>query len=223
MRITWVILFSLFFSELYSQESVEIRYWRSRLSYKEVNTMTVHSRQIPADVRLFFTDSMAYCYSFRMDGTNPCRNKKVIGDKLVHHGCFRNYATNEHFDEVVWPGADNYLIKDTIREYHWQFFDTHKKILKRDCAAALHVNEKNDSLLVWYTTDMPYQKGQLWYNNIPGVILQVEDQERDILIKAYRIKEHSKQIVTPREGIIVTRQQWAAIRDSLPRPKGLRH
>jgi GLPGLI family protein len=218
MRKILLFIFLFTFFKGSAQESVEVRYFLKKLSFEEVNTINYTRRQVPREIRLFFNDSVAFYYMTRLDGANPLRNRQQIGDKLVHHGCYRNYNTGEHYDEVVWPEGNKYLIKDSVPGYNWTFYDTHKKILKKDCAAALSVNEKNDSILVWYTTDLPYLKGQLGYNNIPGVIMQVDDQVRDVHIKAFRIKKNSKKIVRPAEGLVVSRRQWAEIRKKIPIP-----
>jgi GLPGLI family protein len=188
----------------YCQSAIEIEYYREGLHYLD--------RDIAVDARMVFNDSFAlvYCYTGSLNKHLP---KKQVGDKLIHHAIFYNFITNEKLKEVNWPVGQKYLVRDTVEVLNWQFFNNKKKILSKTCAMALSVNQVNDSILVWYTKDLLFQKGPLFYDHIPGVVLEVFDQELNEHIIATKIVDRRIALLAPVEGTKISLSEFRQMRE----------
>lgn len=193
----------------YCQSVIDIQYTRYDLRLNEKNQEPSPSAYMP---RMVFNDSFALVYFFSSYDNKAIRGKK-IGHKLMHHGTFHNLITRETFWEIKWSDKNKYLVKDTTAET-WQFFDESRTILNKTCHGALSVNKNNDSIIVWYTTDLLFKNGPLFYKNIPGVVLESYDQRKNQHYLATKIKEHAILLVQPEEGKFVSPAEWEQIRSN---------
>lgn len=104
---------------------------------------------------------------------------------------------------------------DTSEFKKWRFMNAEKKILGYTCKPALSINEKNDSILVWYTEELKYKKGFLFYFGIPGIVLEVYDQRGvDVHLIAFDLKETDIPLSIRKSGIIIPDKKFYVIRDS---------
>ena len=236
-----LFLFPLFFlyTSARSQSVLDIKYEQLPLNFQEVNTANFHSWATPIKLRMVANDS--FCLVFCRDIPKELRrNQKQLGDKLVNHGYFHDFMTGKKFSEIKLPKdftyfAVNipdtasipeqsitrttdyhYLVEDSLFASNWQLLDLQKTILKRNCRAALAIDKNNDSIMVWYTMELAFKKGFLWYDGLPGIVLEVYDQKRNVHVKATGIKEKNIRIIPPQEGTKVSAAEWAAIRKTIP-------
>jgi GLPGLI family protein len=204
-------LFCFFFSRSTygnSQSAIEIEYHREVLNDDAETFFQTPSVYMP---RMVFNDSFALVYFFDHTDNRGIKGKK-IGHKIMHHGTFYNFIKGEKLWEVKWSKKEKYLIKDTTAGDVWQFLSNERTILNQICHAALSVKSNGDSVLVWYTKDINFQNGPLFYDNIPGVVLEAFDQNRHQHFLAIKIKTISIKLVSPEEGILLSALEWERIR-----------
>ena len=103
---------------------------------------------------------------------------------------------------------EKYLIEDSIKNENWLFFDDSKQILGFPCRPALFVNEKNDSTLIWFTDSIPKPAGPLMYFGFEGLVLEISDQVRGWHIVATKIEKDIFGVTMPKQGIIISRQDY---------------
>ena len=187
----------------FCQSSIKINYLSTSLNFIHHDTYNSHIHVIPNAIRVLIGDSFQL---LKMDN-----RFYAIGDKRISFTDFSDFRKPERFQMVKWPKGPAFFVMDSIYSWNWKFPDAEKKILHKHCKAALSVGKNNDSVLVWYTNDLIFQKGGLWYDSIPGVILEVYDQKRNCHIIATKIKAKKTKITYPAERTRVSHQQWFAM------------
>ncbi len=95
----------------------------------------------------------------------------------------------------------------------WDFFTNEKIILGYKCQAALSVNDKNDSTLVWFTNDLNYSNGFLFYYGVPGVVLEAYNQsfKNTAHFLAVKIEETEIELLRPTVGKIISQKDFSEI------------
>lgn len=156
----------------------------------------------PVD-RLVFRDSLSLCYRLA-DGVDPYKKKKVFGEKLIHHAIRYMAGQNVYYSEVAWPASKSkVLIRDTLKNENWTFLSENKLILGQLCSAALRVNERGDSTLVWYSSSIKQPFGPFLYMGFPGLVLEVSDQSNGWHLVATKLVPGDFIVRMPGEATIV--------------------
>ncbi|MFN0081953.1 MAG: GLPGLI family protein [Ferruginibacter sp.] len=159
--------------------------------------------------RMVFNDSLGIVYQF-LQNQDPIKRRKIVGDKLIHNATFFDLKNNKYYDEVNYPDKNKYLITEHPRfEKSWVFYDNTKVILGYSCKQALAVDNNNDSTMIWYTTELKFKRAGLFYNDVPGVVLEAYEQgdvTRHFI--AAKIEETSKTLAFPVEGQIISRKEF---------------
>lgn len=205
--------------DIYSQSGYSVHY--SFTFFKSVN---IPVKGVPTDVpndleatdRLVFNDSFSLYYRI-VDGKDPLR-KKTVFDKMIHHAVLYSRPDNRLYDEVAWPpGKGKYLVYDTAKNENWVFGDGTKEIAGYTCNQALLVNEKNDSTLVWYTTEIKVPFGPGLFAGFPGLVLEVYNQQGHTHWLATKIEKGNYSVVLPGKAIICSRKEYFEKRGGLGR------
>jgi GLPGLI family protein len=129
-------------------------------------------------VRMLVNDSMAHIH-YLIKGFDPLKRKnKEFGEKLVHHGYYLDFINLNYYNESSIDDLPEYLVIDTCTEIQvWKIFPKEiKVVLGYNCTTAIAVNKKNDTTLVFFTNELKYKRGFLFYEGIPGVVLEAFDQ-----------------------------------------------
>lgn len=138
--------------------------------------------------RLVFNDTLSFFYLFGQ-GPDPLKKKSRFGDPLVHHGTY--YRKNS---PVIWFGSslnrkDRFLLEDSLIVPVFDTVAETRQILGFTCYPALQVTPQNDSILVWYTPEIPVPYGPMAYVGFPGLVLEVINQRYGTHIRAERMQE----------------------------------
>jgi GLPGLI family protein len=175
-------------------------------------TLNGEKRRIPSMInKIVFADSL--CFSYYIIDSDPLKKAKVFGNKLIHHALLYNKNNDIVYSEINWPSKkDKYLVMDSSKKYKWTFWDDTKLVLGYKCKPALTVNEKNDSILVWFTPEIPEPYGPDGFYGLPGLILEVYDQRWGIHTYADRLEKGSFSVVFPTEGEMISSKEYFEIR-----------
>lgn len=156
----------------------------------------------PVD-RLVFRDSLSLCYRLA-DGYDPYKKKQVFGEKSIHHAILYNAVQDVYFSEVAWPAnKPKLLIRDTLKNESWTFLPENKEILGQLCSAALRVNERGDSTLVWYSKNISAPFGPFFYMGFPGLVMEVSDQSNGWHLLATKLVPGDFIVRMPEDATIV--------------------
>lgn len=200
--------------------AVKISYEKSRMLQPNERLLTVNHLPIMEPLILchfIYNDSLGFFYHTNQHVRDPYKKKKnvLVGDKIIHHSRFYRFYERKYYEEVNYPkNVKPFFIEDTIRGLAWQYFDQTKNILGKTCYLAISVNEKNDSTLAWFTSDLPFKQNMKDIYGLPGVALMVYDQRWNVYYEAKKIEYTDKLIVYP-EGIkTVTREEFYKMKKS---------
>lgn len=203
----------------FAQKTLIIEYKQEHVGEKDVYTHSVNGVAQTfnielSKVRMLLNDSFAQIHYFR-NGYDPIRKKtKQVGDKLIHHGYFYDFINKEYYSQCNLDKTIKNLVPlDTTQYKSWNILDMQKIILGYTCKAALSINEKNDSTLVWFTNDLQFDNGFLFYYGVPGVVLESYDQrfKNTTHFLAVKIEETDIELLRPTEGKIISRKDFSEI------------
>jgi GLPGLI family protein len=143
---------------------------------------------------------------------------------------YRNTAENKLVRETEIMSKP-FLIKDKPEIREWELTKETKSIGEYTCFKATSTEEVEeqmfssevDSVLTttklrtttaWYTLDIPVRHGPDDYWGLPGLIMEVSDEDQTILCSKIVLNpEKADEIVAPKKGKVVTRDEFRAIQD----------
>ena len=153
------------------------------------------------DARLIFNDSISFFYFIAPNKKDKLKEKKIIGDKLVHHGLVYNRNNDELLSEVAWPKKNYYLLKTEQPVFDWTFTKETKSLLGYKCNQAIWPNATGDTLFVWYTNEINNIFGPMYYFGLPGVVLEVHGHKKNSLLTVKSIDVLPITLVQPDKNI----------------------
>jgi GLPGLI family protein len=103
-----------------------------------------------------------------------------------------------------------YLLKDTYENFGWVITDETKTILGYVCKKATGKNDRNQDLIAWFTESIKVPSGPAWFNGLPGMILEVDQENAFVVYKAVQFDESidEKKLKAPQDGITVNRKTF---------------
>jgi len=116
-----------------------------------------------------------------------------------------------------------FLIEKELENNKWKITGNQKTILDYPCQEA--VLEKDDKkVYAWFAPSIPFSAGPLSYGNLPGMILELNMDDGNRIITATSINTENDitdQIVKPKKGKKVTREEFEKIRDEKLKEAGM--
>lgn len=106
-----------------------------------------------------------------------------------------------------------FLIESVRPDWDWKLTGQQKMILEYPCQQAISTREGNE-VVAWFTAALAVEAGPEEYGNLPGLILEVNVDEGEHLIKAtsVELKALEKDVLKkPRKGKAVTSEEYQAI------------
>ncbi len=181
--------------ELRAQKTYSIHYSQFGQSNVSINGQY---QNYEAKSRLLYNDSLSFWYPIFINSKDKFSNAKVLGDKLVHHALMYSRNNDEQLGEVVLSKKKYFVIVGAPKSYNWVFNKERKEILGYNCNLAYSVSEANDTTLVWYTGELGTVFGPLVYFGLPGIVLEVFDQQSGRHFLATKIEQVSVTLVLPK-------------------------
>ena len=131
------------------------------------------------------------------------------GNKTYYY----NNKTKENVEQEYDILGEYFLIQNPITE--WKLENESKKIGDYVCFKAttmLNIVDKSKATIAWYTPDIPVNFGPKLFNNLPGLVLEVNTG--GITFKAIKIElnpNYELKIEKPRKGKKVTKKEYMDI------------
>lgn len=179
----------------------------------------------------FNKDESIYTEVEKLDAPAPAAaggiNIVVAGNTDV---LYRNTGENRMVRETEIMGKP-FLIKDAPEKREWVLTKETKSIGNYTCLKATSTEEVEEQMFssevdsvmtvtklrtttAWYTMDIPVQHGPDDFWGLPGLILEISDGEQTILCsKIVMNPQKSDEIVAPKNGKVVTRDEFREIQD----------
>ena len=133
-------------------------------------------------------------------------------------------------------GTKKYIVEDTIRRMNWKLSDETKTVMGHVCRKAMSqrigsrmmMNMDNgkmerkeiadtSNIVAWFTTDIPVPAGPDFQGQLPGLILELNVANGQILYKAIEIspKVALNKIKEPRDGKKMTAAEFTKEREKI--------
>jgi len=101
-------------------------------------------------------------------------------------------------------GKDIFIVHDHIEPIQWQIKSTSKKIDNYTCLMAV-AEFRGRIYTAWFTPDIPVSFGPWKLHGLPGLIVEVSDQSKEVCfyLKSIKGENHSNQVAAPTDGTLV--------------------
>jgi GLPGLI family protein len=126
---------------------------------------------------------------------------------------FRNLKTKQMIDQSDFMGK-TFLIEDKAESLPWKITNETKEIAGYKCQQAIMINteeEKSDTVIAWFTKQIPVPAGPMIYGQLPGMILGISQQGGNFQLNAISVVMEpiaSDKFEMPTKGKKVNREQY---------------
>ena len=129
---------------------------------------------------------------------------------------YRNYTSQKKIDLREMIGK-KYLIADTLKTMPWKLGTETKKIKGFECMKATMVNdETKKNVVAWFTSEIACPSGPENYGTLPGMILEVNVADGEIVYSATNIafaKLKPNDLKQPTQGKPTTPEEYQKMID----------
>lgn len=187
--------------------------------YFDLVNMSIENN--PMDFELTFKREEAFFEIKDRMGTNDFQTKiaKVMlgGTKKFYY----NLETEEFLKQEVAYG-ETFLIP--IDKPNWELSNSSKMIGKYKCfKATTHYSIENDAgsfeknVIAWYCPEIPSMYGPSGFFGLPGLILELTDDNRTYTATKISLNQSDYNIVKPKKGVIITQEEFEKLREKFKR------
>lgn len=113
-----------------------------------------------------------------------------------------------------------FLIDGKLKQYDWILTGNEKVIAGYKCKKALNLSSPKDTIIAWYTDELPHQYGPRQYNGLPGLILKLSADALEIEATEVSILKDKVEIKQPTKGKKVTQEEFEKIKEDKTKSLG---
>lgn len=114
---------------------------------------------------------------------------------------YRNYEKEKKIEIIEMLGK-TYVIEDSLRAPRWKVLNQIKDVAGYVCMKAITEDTvKHQKITAWFTGDIPVSGGPERFYGLPGLILELEINDGDVLITASKVefkKLENKELALPK-------------------------
>ncbi|MCE7042546.1 GLPGLI family protein [Dyadobacter sp. CY312] len=101
---------------------------------------------------------------------------------------YRNFE-NEKITDLETISGKTYLVEDSLRAPQWKVMNKIKEIKGYLCMMAVSKDTiKNQTITAWFSNDIAVQAGPEKYFGLPGLILELDINDGDVVITAEKVE-----------------------------------
>lgn len=125
------------------------------------------------------------------------------GNREVYFNSKEKYQIDK-----ISVGEENFLVRKN--SLNWKITKETKVIGKYNCLKAILLDQNKDETktIAWFTNDIPVNFGPNFYNNLPGLVVRVEDNMLIYSAKNISISKEDKKIEKPSGGESITYEEF---------------
>ena len=101
----------------------------------------------------------------------------------------KNFKSKET-NKIIISGFDYYSLK-IAENFSWKVLSEKRKIGAFDCQRA-ETEYGGRKWIAWFTTEIPFQDGPYVFQGLPGLILEIKDENNNFLFTLNQIKKESQ-------------------------------
>lgn len=125
------------------------------------------------------------------------------GNRKVYFNSGEKYQVDE-----ISVGEKKFLVRKN--PLNWKITKDFKLIGKYNCLKAILLDDNEDETktIAWFTLDVPVNFGPNFYNNLPGLVVRVEDNMIIYSAKTIKTSDEEKNIKKPSDGESITYEEF---------------
>ena len=124
---------------------------------------------------------------------------------------YKNYSSGKAIEQREL-GPRKYIIEDSLRKQNWKLDESGiiKEIKGYVCRKATGKSPQGTDVVAWYTDQINCPSGPDVYGGLPGLILEVNVGDGEIVLTALEItdKSDSRLVKAPSNGKKITRKEF---------------
>ncbi len=195
-----ILLFQSGNSQLKEGTSIWYKYNDYYLSI----TINGEKKKLPARYcRMVFTDSLSFTYRYGEERKDPYRHQPVFDMTANGFGTYYYPAAHELL-VFLRKKKKIYQVTDTVQRYKLELFDDQKVVAGFQCKSALTFRNQTDSVIAWYTTEIPGFFSPGYYTGLPGVVLEIQDNYTGDRLTAIKVESLRLNIRLPENAKLVS-------------------
>lgn len=152
------------------------------------------------------------------DGDRRFVRVNMGGNDVIYH----NYTTQQSIEQREL-GPRKYLIADSLQHQDWKLDGETKMVKGSTCVKALTKDSQGSAVIAWYTEDLPASAGPGPFGGLPGLILELNINDGEIVYTAQEISTGAdgKDLVkAPSEGKHISRKDFKKMMEEQMGPAG---
>ncbi len=210
-------LFILFFGSLicFGQNSGQVTYVASLNQQKAKNNKKLNktvkdliSNAQDVELSLVFSKTESL-YQKEKGLENDASKGLNIVDVFAGSSRKLYFNSNEKYQiQKISVADETFLVRK--KPLNWKIIKETKVIGKYNCLKAILLDQNNEETktIAWFTPDIPVNFGPNFYNNLPGLIVRVEDDMLIYSAKTISISMEAKKIEKPSGGESITYEKF---------------
>lgn len=157
--------------------------------------------------KLVINEQQSYYYAI-FNSIQPIKPGKVLGKNFLPH---TNYVHLQN-KILVSQFGNKYRVREPLIDFKWQLLPEKKIIAGFECKMAYCIY-KGDSIVAFYCEKLPVLFGPYSYTGLPGTILQTDKYQKERIFRttAIKIENIANPIIEPKDGKLITWEQWEKI------------
>ena len=135
-------------------------------------------------------------------------NSEILKDRKQH------LLVTTDLDDADIVNEKLYLLEENIPPQTWQFHDETQEVMGYICQKAT-AKFKGRDYTAWYTLDIPVNDGPFKFYGLPGLILMVEDSDKQFHFKVVGLEQLSNAVIISeikKDYIKCTKEQYEKIK-----------
>jgi len=128
---------------------------------------------------------------------------------------YKNYAQEKMIQQKEL-GPKKYIIEDSIYRQNWKMEEVTRVIKGYTCKKATTHNREGKDVIAWYCEDIPSSSGPEIFGGLPGLILELNINDAEIVFSALEIGagDFDKKIVrAPSDGKKISRKEFQRMQE----------
>ena len=99
-----------------------------------------------------------------------------------------NSGKLKHFETIF---TDHYVYEENIPTFNWTYSDETDEICGYKCSKAT-TEFRGRKWIAWYSEEIPVDNGPLKFGGLPGLILKIEDTDKEHVIEAIQLRKNTR-------------------------------
>lgn len=199
-----LIIFTILFQQGNTQLKEGTSIWYKYNDYYLSITINGETKKLPARYcRMVFTDSLSFTYRYGEEKKDPYKGQPVFNMTANGFGSYY-YPAGHELNVFLRKKKKIYQVTDTVQRYKWELFDDQKIVAGFQCKSALTFRNQTDSVIAWYTTELPGSFSPGYFTGLPGVVLEIQDNYTGDRISAIKVESLRLDIRLPDNAKVVS-------------------